>query len=361
MFNKTKYSVEPIVIDGSYGEGGGQILRTALSMSALLGVPVEVTNIRARRKNPGLQHQHLTAVRAVAAVANAEVKGDSIGSMHLAFRPGPIKCGEFLFDVGTAGSVVLVLQSLLPVLMYAPCRSKVVIKGGTDVPMAPPVDYFIHVVAKLLARLGANIAVSLKRRGHYPKGGGIIEVVVEPVAKIPAFDWIVRGEVVRIGGISHAVNLPEHVAERQARAAKETLSGFGVPVEISVEYRRDGLGPGSGIVLWAETDRGFILGSDSLGERGKSAEIVGREAAEKLLREISSGAALDSHMADMIIPFMALADGQSRVSVSSATQHMLTNIYIVEKILGVRFSVRESQPITVSVNGIGFVAHRRRV
>lgn len=349
--------MQPVAIDGSFGEGGGQILRTSLALSGLLSKPVEVYNIRAKRRNPGLQHQHLTAVKAAAAITDAEVEGAALGSTRLLFAPRKLKCGEFSFDVGTAGSVGLVVQTILPMLAFAGCRSKVTIRGGTDVPMAPPVDYLNNVFLRLLRRLGVEASIRLIKRGHYPKGGGVVELIVEPVGKLKPAVWRERGAIVKISGVSHAVNLPRHVAERQARAAEEVLRSAGVPVEIAVEHRQDGLGPGSGIVLWAETDTGLVLGADALGERGKPAEAVGREAAEKLLREISSGAALDAHMGDMIMLYIALADGASEVTTSELTLHAKTNAYIIERFLPVKFSLKEVKPATISINGIGFGIH----
>lgn len=346
--------MQPVVIDGSYGEGGGQILRTSLALSSLLLRPVEIYNIRAKRKNPGLQHQHLTAVKAVATITDAEVIGGELGSTRLVFTPRNLKCGDFSFDVGTAGSVSLVVQTILPVLTFAGCRSKVTIRGGTDVPMAPPVDYLSNVFLRLLKYMGVDASIKLVRRGHYPKGGGLIELVVEPAGRLKPVVWRERGAVVKISGVSHAVNLPRHVAERQARAAEEALKSLGVPVEITVEHRQDGLGPGSGVVLWAETDKGLVLGADALGERGKPAEAVGKEAAEKLLKEISSNAALDAHMGDMIMLYAALADGASEVTTSELTLHAKTNAYIIERFLPVKFTLRDARPAAISVNGVGF-------
>ncbi|MEZ0247935.1 MAG: RNA 3'-terminal phosphate cyclase [Thermoproteus sp.] len=346
--------MEPVRIDGSYGEGGGQILRTSLALSGLLLKPMEIYNIRAKRKNPGLQRQHLTAVMATAAITNAEIRGGEIGSTRLLFVPKELKCGDFSFDIGTAGSISLVIQTVLPLLAFSSCRSKVVIRGGTDVPLAPPIDYLNGVTLRLLRLMGLNATITLVRRGHYPRGGGLVELAVEPVAKLKPVVWERRGEVVKIGGVSHSVNLPRHVAERQARAAEEQLKRLGVPIEISIENRQDGLGPGSGIVLWAETDAGLVLGADALGEKGKPAEAVGREAAEKLLREVSSGGALDSHMGDMIMIYMALADGAGRSSVSELTMHAKTNAYVIEQFLPVKFVLSEGRPAFISVTGVGF-------
>ncbi|RLF17202.1 MAG: RNA 3'-phosphate cyclase [Thermoprotei archaeon] len=349
-----------ILIDGSYGEGGGQILRSAVALSALIMKPIKVINIRAKRSNPGLRPQHLTAVKAVATISNAMVKGLSIGSQTIEFIPKSRRAGSFEFDVGTAGSISLVLQALLPASMFAPGPCTFKIRGGTDVMKAPPIDYIRFVLTHWLKLMGYNVVVNLHRRGHYPRGGGIVTAHTEPVEYVKPIVAIDFGKVVEIRGISHAVKLPKHVAERQAKAAVNTLkeAGFDV-VKIDIEWyppERDyHLGPGSAIVLWAISDKGFIIGSDSLGMRGKRAEVVGREAAEGLLKELEPNAAVDSHMGDMLIPFMAVARGTSRIKVSKLTLHTITNIHVAEKILGVNFRVKgsENEPALIEVNGLG--------
>jgi len=346
-----------IRIDGSYGEGGGQILRTAIALSALLGVPVEVFNIRAKRANPGLQPQHLTGVNAAALLTDAELEGAAKGSTRLGFKPKSIKCGNFQIDIGTAGSISLIIQTLTPIALFAPCPVRLSITGGTDVAWAPPIDYMRHVFAPVVGKFGGRVKIEVLRRGHYPRGGGRVEVEVEPVDVLKPLDAVDFGKLAKIRGISHAVNLPAHVAERQARAAAEVLAKERYTADISTEVRNDGLGPGSGIVLWAESDVGNVVGGDALGERGKPAEAVGREAAEKLLTALKSGASVDSHMADMAVVYMALAEGASRITTPELTLHLQTNMYIVERFLPVKFRVEKlGSRHLIEVNGVG---HRR--
>lgn len=344
-----------VKIDGSYGEGGGQILRTSIALSALLGKPVEIINIRAKRTNPGLQPQHLTGVSAAALLTDADIEGAAKGSTRLYFKPKTLKCGTFNIDIGTAGSISLVIQTLAPILLYAPCPTKLVITGGTDVAWAPPIDYMRYVFVKALSLFGAKIAIELVRRGHYPRGGGKVIVYVEPIKKLRAVHSVEFGRLVKISGISHAVNLPTHVAERQAKAAKETLAKLGYVAEVEIETRSDGLGPGSGIVLWAESDIGNVVGGDALGERGKPAEEVGREAAERLAAVLKTGVSLDPHMADMAVVYMALAEGRSKMSTSEATLHLQTNMYIVEQFLPVKFKLEKTGArYIIEVDGIGY-------
>ncbi|MEM0276916.1 MAG: RNA 3'-terminal phosphate cyclase [Pyrobaculum sp.] len=342
-------------IDGSYGEGGGQILRTSIALSALLGKPVEIINIRAKRANPGLQPQHLTGVKAAALLTDAEVEGAVKGSTRLFFKPKNIRCGSFDIDIGTAGSISLVVQTLAPVLLFAPCPTRIAITGGTDVSWSPPIDYMRFVFAKVLSLFGARVEIELIRRGHYPKGGGRAVLRVDPVKKLLPVRLEEFGWVLEIRGISHAVNLPSHVAERQARAAAEVLAKLGYRAEISTEVRSDGLGPGSGVVVWAYSESGSAVGGDSLGEKGKPAEVVGREAAEKLVAVLKAGATLDPHMADMAVVYMALADGRSRLSTSEETMHLKTNIYIVEQFLPVKFKVeKQAARYVLEVDGVGY-------
>lgn len=349
-----------IVIDGSIGEGGGQILRYTLALASLLNKPVRIVNIRAKRKNPGLQPQHLTCVKAVATLAEAEVEGAYRGSMELVFRPKKLRGGSFVFDVGTAGSVSLVLQSLLPILPFLDRKTTIEIRGGTDVPMSPPIDYLRYVLQPLLKRLGYRIDIEVVRRGHYPRGGGIVKVIVDPVHGLESMDIVERGDIKIIKGRSHCVKLPGHVAERQAKAAKDCLLSRGInkPIEIELEYyepdRDPHLGPGSGIVLYSETENS-ILGGDALGAKGKYAEEVGKEAAEKLYRELSTGAAIDRHAADMLIPLMALARGVSRITVSELTPHTITAIEVVKILAGTEAQIRghANRVVSIEIRGLG--------
>lgn len=331
-----------IDVDGSFGEGGGQILRTAVSLAGVLGKNVRISNIRAGRSNPGLKAQHLTGVRAAAEICDAEVEGAEEGSTKLVFQPSRLKNGGFRFDVGTAGSVTLVLQTLMPLMAFAKERVVADITGGTDVRWSPPVDYFSNVTLKVLEKMGHDGRLEVVRRGHYPRGGGVVRFSVEPVESLEPIAGLNSGSVVRVHGVSHSVGLPEHVAERQSAAAARALRAGGLPKpEIIIEYQEagPGLGPGSGLVLFAETERGSVLGADSLGERGKPAEEVGSDAANRLVEEVESGAFLDRHMGDMVVPFMALAGGTSEVSLSRVTQHTLTNVKVAELLAGVKFEI----------------------
>ncbi|MCX8165539.1 MAG: RNA 3'-terminal phosphate cyclase [Acidilobaceae archaeon] len=344
-----------IEIDGSMGEGGGQILRTAIALSAITGKAVKIKNIRAKRENPGLRAQHLVAVKAIAALSSGRLVGAEIGSTVLEFYPGKIKGGTYFFDVGTAGSVALVLQALLPVAAFADSPVEVRIRGGTDVPMAPTIDYMREVLSRLTSLMGFNFSVLLERRGHYPKGGGSVKVKVEP-SRLSARDFVERGQLTKVGIRSHAVKLPRHVAERQSAAAGELLRReLGREPEIFLDASDDAMGPGSGVLVWALYER-TVLGADSLGAPGKRAEIVGEEAARALLEDISTGAALDRHASDMIPLYSALARGTSVLSGAMLTSHALTTLELLGQLIegySYRLEGSPGKPFKVTIKGAG--------
>ncbi len=324
-----------IEIDGSYGEGGGALLRISTALSALALNPVHIYNIRANRPKTGLMPQHLNAIKSVAHLADAHVKGLEIGSKEIFFYPEEIKGGNYNIDVKTAGSITLVLQAFMIPAGFAESPVNITIRGGTDVRWSPPVDYLQHVTLPVLKSIGYDAKLDIIRRGHYPRGGGIVKVKISPVGKLKPVA-LENLKIGKIKGISHAVKLPEHVALRQADSAQKILEANGFDVEIKVEHSDNALGPGSGIVLW--NDGNTPVGGSAIGERGLRAEKVGEKAAEELLYHISREAAVDKYMGDQIIPYMAIA-GKSRVKAAELTLHTATNIFVTEKILGKKFEV----------------------
>ena len=332
-------------IDGSIGEGGGQIIRTSVAMSAITGEPIKITNIRANRPNPGLGAQHFSAVDAAAKLCDAKVSGLKIGSKEVVFKPDSLKGRKLNIDVGTAGSVTLILQALMIPATYLDGEIIINIRGGTDVRWSPPIDYLRFVTLPILRKFGYIGEVVLLKRGFYPKGGGKIKVKIKGIKKLKKINLNNRGYFKGICGISHAhTNLKKaEVAKRQMKSARPLLfnelsklidknTNFDFDfdlnfIKIKQEYP-DTLSYGSGITLWAEFEN-TIIGADSLGERGKRAEIVGYEAAQNLIKEINSGGCVDKYMADQVIPYIALS-GDS-VKVSEITKHARTNVKIVNK------------------------------
>ena len=346
-----------IEIDGSFGEGGGQVLRTSVALTAVLEKEIRVFNIRAGRAEPGIRPQHMTGVKAAAQLCSAEMKGFEVGSTELIFRPGKLRSGHFAFDVGTAGSITLVLQTLMPILAFSPGKVTLEITGGTDVKWSPPIDYLISIVLPLLQTIGYSAVLECLKRGHYPKGGGKARLTAVGVHSLGPMANRSRGEILPIGGISHSIGLPEHVAARQATGATRRITAANLPrTDFLIEAHKDGayLSPGSGITVYAKTTNDSILGADSLGEGGKPAELVGEIAGERLVEEIASGAVLDRHMGDMILPYLILAEGISEVTVSRVTQHTRTNAKVAEWLTGKKIDVEGEldRPGRLRVTGI---------
>jgi RNA 3'-terminal phosphate cyclase (ATP) len=348
-----------IEVPGDMMEGGGQIIRTTLALSALTGKPVTITKIRDKRPNPGLQAQHLVAVKAVAAICQADLSNVMPGCQQLTFTPRAHAGGSYRFDIGTAGSIPLILQALMPAAAYAPAPLTFELTGGTDVRWSPSIDYLRLIQIPLLRQMGYDATIQVQRRGHYPKGGGRVSFTVTPPRTLHAIQWVERGDLMTIDGVSHCVKLPSHVAQRQADAAKRKITADGftsmnIATETYPPNQDPHIAPGSGITLLAKFRSGAILGSDSLGERGKPAESVGAEAATNLLNELASGAPVDKHMGDIAIPYLAVADGRSQLHVSQITTHTLTNIKVAEILTGVKFNVRGElhSPGMISVQGI---------
>ncbi len=324
MTNATEF----LTIDGSQGEGGGQILRSSIALSALFLRPIRVVSIRAKRRNPGLQPQHIAAVKAVASLCAAETTGLVIGSPQIEFFPQRIEGGKFSLDVGTAGAVTLILQTLFIAGSGTDSPIEIQLTGGTDVPWSPPLDYVDLVTLFILRRFGYEASLHLIKRGFYPRGGGRVEARISP-SRIDRIELATRGEIRKVLGISYAEERLSRgrVAERQREAASDVLGKRfpGTELQIEVEYSSS-FSLGSGVVLVAEAEFSR-LGSSSLGEKGKRAETVGEEAAQVLCEELSSEAALDSHMADQVVPYLAISGG--RVSISRVTQHTITNLEVM--------------------------------
>jgi RNA 3'-terminal phosphate cyclase (ATP) len=326
-------------IDGSVGEGGGQIIRTAIALAAITGKEVEITNIRANRPKPGLSAQHLHAVKAVERLSGGKTEGLALRSTRLQFSPGTLKGFEGEIDIGTAGSITLLLQCLIPVALFADRETSVKITGGTDVNWSPPIDFYLNVFLQALKEMGCAVRLDLKRRGYYPKGGGLVDVHVTPSEHLKGFVVPKPEHKGIIQGVSHSSGLPAHVAERQANAAKLTLKEAGYHAKIKTEIEeRTKRTTGSGITLW----RGYKSGS-ALGERGKRAELVGAEAARNIITELASAATVDVHLANQLVPYIALAKDKSEIRVREMTKHLETNIYITQQFLDVDFNVEKER------------------
>lgn len=330
-----------IAIDGSHGEGGGQILRTALSLSCLFRKPFRMFDIRSGRPKPGLMPQHLAAVGAARKISGAQVSGDGRGSTELVFSPGEARGGEIVLDIGTAGSTVLVLQTIVPALLFAARESTVVVSGGTHVPFSPSYHYAAGVFAPALRRLGVDIRLSMESCGFYPRGGGRIRARLLPAKAIAPLLCVERGKLLAVTGESGVGNLPAAIADRQKGAAlakiRPAIRGSGAAVDVrAVSVPTPG--QGTFIFLAAEYE-GAVAGFCALGGRGKRAETVGEEAANALVEHDATGAALDPNLADQVVPYLAMSGGESVFTTSRVTPHLLTNLWAVGLFRPFRYDV----------------------
>jgi len=331
-----------IEIDGSHGEGGGQIVRTSISLAAATGKPCRIFNIRARREKPGLMRQHLHCVRALAELSRATVDGDFLGSNAITFQPRGVTGNGLSCNLETAASITLLLQGLIPTALSAPSPVTITIAGGaTDTSKAPTLDHFRQVFLRHLDAAGIGTRMMIARRGYYPPGGAQAALTVEP-GEPRSFNLVERGDLRRIAIYSSASEFlrARWVAERQADAAEALLSGANVEVEKALEYSPS-LSPGSACCVVAEFANTW-LGADRIGARGVRAEDVGAQAARDLIRALDSGACVDLHMTDQILPFMALAGGLSSLAVSQITEHARTNMWAIEHFIDGRFEARQN-------------------
>ncbi len=332
-------------IDGNYGEGGGQILRTTLSLSCILKKPVEIVNIRKGRKIPGLQPQHLTSVSACKKISSAEVQGDSLQSVVLRFSPQQTEGGDFTFDVAerkrSAGSTSLVLQTLFLPLSRCENSSKTKVLGGTHVPWSPPYDYLKEIFVSMVKKIGCAIDLEIKNWGWYPKGGGEVLCSIQPTSKFSPLNLTERGKLLGLSGISVVSNLPNSIAERQRDQAIKILKDKGFSPGIKL-LQAPSIGQGTFFFLKAEFENS-VAGFGALGERGKRAEKVAEEACDDFLQFMHTDGAVDPHLADQLIPYLALANGTSTFTVSRITKHLLTNIWVVKQFLQTQILVEGKQ------------------
>lgn len=329
-------------IDGSKHEGGGATVRLACALAAITKRPCRVFNIRHNRPQPGLARQHVSGLQALAQLCRGELKGDSLGSRDIEFHPQKIQANNLSVKIETAGSITLVLQTLIMPALYADGPVKIAFEGGaTDTFFSPTIDHFQCVFLKILQKMGPQVTMDIEKRGFYPEGGAEVKIEISPSSLKPIF-LIERGSLDKVLIISGASeNLKnKRVAERQISGAKQVLGKLKLPLEEKVEYY-SALSTGSQINIIAQLEN-TVFGTDNLGKLGKSAEQVGKETAQDFLREVRSGACLDKHVADQILPYMALAPAKSEVTVSQITSHCQTNIWLIEKFLDGKFEIKNN-------------------
>jgi len=329
-------------IPGEYGSGSGTIVRLSTAFSALTGKPIRITEIRSKRPSPGLRHQHLEAVRTIAKICSGKIKGDEVGSKEIEFAPGKIRGGTFDVNIETAGSIGLLSYAVLIPAIFGKEKTVLKIRGGSIASLwSPPVPYLENVLFPVLSKMGIQAGFTLKKHGFYPVGGSEVDFEVDVSKGIKPMVLTELGKVSGIKGFSIASKLLQdrRVAERQIAGFHRVIRKE-KDVDVKPVYV-ESVCPGSVIVLWAETTTGCILAGDHVGERRKPAEVVGREAAFKLQEEIKYGSTVGEHLADQLIPFMALAKGGSEIIAPSLSEHVKTNIWLCEKFLGSRFRTKE--------------------
>lgn len=325
-----------IVIDGSEGEGGGQVLRTSLALSAVTGAPVRIVNIRSRRRQPGLMRQHLTAVRAVAEVSAATLRGDELGSQELEFTPGPVSHGERVFKIGTAGSATLVFQTVVWPLLMTPGRSQITFEGGTHNPMAPPFEFLQRVFLPHMRRLGLDISAELEQAGFFPAGGGRFVVELEGGYAPAPVELDARGEILSCEALAMVANLPLHIATRELGVVQRDL---GWSREQCHAIELGGRGPGNALCLIVKAEAGAEVVT-GFGEKGLLAELVAERACAQLRVWLDANVPVGEHLADQLLIPMALAAGEGDVSEFVSTPpslHTRTNAQIIARFLPVEF------------------------
>jgi RNA 3'-terminal phosphate cyclase (ATP) len=322
-----------IELDGALGEGGGQILRSALSLAMVTGQPFRIHGIRAGRTRPGLMRQHLVAVQAAARICGARVEGATLGSQALEFIPGPVKGGEYRFAIGTAGSCTLVLQTVLPALLCADAPSTLHLAGGTHNPMAPPLQFLQRAFLPRLAEMGAQVEVQLERYGFYPAGGGVVTARVRPCARLRAREWVTRGERTAAYAESVIAGIPARVATRELECVGKAMNWSGE--QLIARRLPDEQGPGNALLLtfeYANVSEVFT----AFGEKSVSAEQVARQAVQRARQYLCTSAAVGEYLADQLMLPLALAGGGG-FTVDEVSMHARTNAQVIETFLPVRF------------------------
>jgi len=334
---------------------GGQVFRNSIGFSALLQKPVKLVNIRNSRPNPGLKAQHLTSLNTLSQICNAEVTGNNPSSQEISFTPKEVKESKMNVNIGTAGSITLLLQTLhLPSLLK---KTELRIIGGTDVPFAPSANYMQNTLFPFLNKMKTRYSSKIISHGYYPKGQGILSFKSNPPNfPLKSIKLTESGIPTKIFIFSHSCSLPKEVTVNQLKAAKKKLSLLNADIVDHLSAKEKSSTIGSGIDIFAETEKGAIIGANSLGKKGKWANTVGEEAAEQLLSELKAEKPVDAHLADQLIPFMAIAKGKSEIHCTKLTDHTLSSIIVAEAFCDVKFKIEGAlgESCIISVDGCSF-------
>jgi len=343
-----------IYIDGGQKSGSGTIVRFAVSLATLLGEELHLTNIRAKREKPGLRPQHLKAIQAIQQICDGTLTGGEIGSKEIRFKPrGKVRGGYYQWDIGTAGSTTLLAMTLLPAACFSRGAVSFKVSGGLFQDFAPSAYHMQHVLFPLLNKMGITARLNIVRPGYVPRGGGIIEVEVEPVTgKIKPVELPTQGKVTRIEGIALSSHLRERkVSERMVAKCNEVLKSSGYSAEIAIIYDELALQRGAALAIQAKTSSGCIIGADRAGKPRRTSEEIGKYVAGNLIEDLATGATVDRYLADQLIFYAALADGVSEYRVPRLTEHVETNLWLAESMLGAKTEVNHN---IVKIHGIGY-------
>jgi len=342
-----------INIDGSTKSGSGTIVRYGISLASILGKPLHITNIRAKRRKPGLRPQHLKTVQACTQLTSGHTENAVLKSSEITFSPGKtIKGGTFNWDIGTAGSTTMMALCLLPLGLFARSSSTWTIKGGLFQDFAPNVFHMKYVLLPILRKFSVEADIEVVKPGYVPTGGGIIKINVDPVqGKLKPLHLTEQGKVTAIKGIAISSHLKQRkVSQRMAETCNEVLKKAGYHADIETIYDKTADQRGAALLVYALTDTGCVIGSDMAGKLGRTSEEIGRRVAKKLLKDLESGATVDRFTADQIILYAALADGESEYLIPGMTEHIDSNLWLGEKILGVKVVLDGNR---LKIKGVG--------
>ena len=342
-----------ITIDGGAKSGSGTIVRNSVALASLLGKEIKIENIRARRDKPGLRAQHLKVIQACQEMCQGVVENAVVGSKEIIYVPRErFRGGEYRWDIGTAGSTTMLAQSLLSLACFASRASKFKLEGGLFQDFAPSAYHMKFVLLPLLERMGIQAKLDIIRPGYVPKGGGIIEIEVEPVKRLKPLDLTEQGKILAIKGIALSSHLKErNVSHRMAAECRRVLSSYGYKAEIEEIYDESSLQEGAALAIYAEMGSGSRIGSDRAGRPGRSSESIGRYVAQSFIEDSRSGAVVDRYIADQLIIYAGLAEGTTRYLIPRITEHVETNLWLIEEFLGARTKVSGN---LVEIEGIGF-------
>jgi RNA 3'-terminal phosphate cyclase (ATP) len=349
-----------IEIDGSQKSGSGTIVRNAVALASLLGQDLHLINIRSKRTKPGLRTQHLTAISACAELTGGTLEGAAISAKEIVYRPGTqIKAGTYSWDIGTAGSTTMFAQTILPLACFAQSVSNFKITGGLFQDFAPAAHHLQHVVFPILAKMGITIDLTVIKPGYVPTGGGIIELNIKPVKKtINPLILKSQGNITQIKGIAIASHLQQReVSQRMAETCNSILAKHDLHADIDCIYDETSIQRGASLTVYAQTDTGCIIGTDMAGKLGRTSEFIGRRTAEMLLQDLASSATVDRYTADQLIIYAALAKGTTQYIIPRMTDHIDSNLWLIEEILGAKFELKDN---LLTIHGIDFKKGEKR-